>query len=257
MQTSDVSETTYLRAFDLAYSQTAVSILTKASEVNLQQYLGKRRLLFSLLFTMCLASVLIPQAKADFIGYYDLTNFTLTNTDNEQFPSFTDGTATTPDGGQSVVLTGGNGGSGIGGTTDLFINAAAAGIVQFNWAFSSSDPSSAGTFPLGCGLGFTGSCDDAGYLLNGTFVQLSDDILQGSGLVSFAVTVGESFGFRVETLDNLGGAGVLTLSNFSAPADPSPVPEPGYPAILLGLTAVMASVQRWKTRVRANQGGNQ
>jgi hypothetical protein len=208
----------------------------------------KRRALIPLCAVLALCFALVEQAKGDFIGYYALTNFTLTN-------SFaTNGSATTSDSGQSVVLTGGNSGKGSFGTTDLTILAAASGIVQFNFSYFSTDPSSSGTFPNGCGPGFTGPCDDAGYLLNGSFVSLqcaglpcADDVHQGSGQVQFSVTSGEGFGFRVETMDNTGGPGVLTISGFSAPGT-DPVPEPSATMFLLGLTGVIVAAQRRMAR---------
>ena len=188
---------------------------------------------------LALLAVFAVNAEADFVGYYALTNWTLTNTNNGNAPSYTNGTASTPDDGQTVVITGGNSGSGEYGATDLFITAAASGIVQFDWSYYSSDPSSSGEYPYGCGLGFTGSCDDAGYLLNGNYVALANDIDQGSGVVSFSVTAGETFGFEVETMDNLGGPGIFTISDFSAP-----VPEPRINVALIGLAAILLAVYK-------------
>jgi hypothetical protein len=238
---------------------------------------GIRHILLSLSLALGLCSALAQKAKADFIGNftgdYALTNFTLTNTDNGGFPSFTNGfcslfndpadpkgpcgRSNTPDGQQSLQLTGGNGGSGIAGITDLVITATASGIVQFSWSYSSSDPSASANDPLssnyqlGCGPQFTGPCDDAGYLLDGNYTQLADDSNQRSGLVTFSITAGETFGFRVNTFDNTGGPGILTISG------PSSVPEPSFLAVLLGLTAAMMGAQRWKARkLRPHRGEN-
>jgi hypothetical protein len=209
-------------------------------EVRRRRGAGRRRALIPLCAVLGLCFALTQRANADFIGYYALNNFTLTNS------AFTNGSAKTPDAGQSLVLTGGNSGSGGFGTTDLSILANAPGIVQFAFSYFSSDPSSSGTSPRGCGLGFAGACDAAGYLLNGTFVQLADDIHQNSGLVQLSVTSGESFGCRVVTLDNTGGAGILTISAFNAPA----VPEPRTTTVLIGLTAVIVAAQRRMARTR-------
>lgn len=189
-------------------------------------------------------------AKADFVGDYALSNFTLTNTNDGEFPSYTNGTETSmlnTDGTEILVLTGGNSGSGIGGVTDFFITAAASGTVDFDWSYSSTDLSSHGVAPYGCGAGFAQSCDNAGYLLGGTatsnYVELASDTNQGSGFVSFTVTAGETFGFSVETADNQGGAGILTVSEFNAPS-PDPVPEPSTVASVVGLTAVLLAARR-------------
>src|SRR5262252_4296042 len=81
------------------------------------------------------SSGLAPQANAAFVGAYALGNFTLLNQN-------ADGTAVTMDGGLSVVLTGGNNGSGLQGYADLFITAAGTGTVQFQYSyFSLDDPS--------------------------------------------------------------------------------------------------------------------
>lgn len=266
MPTSGVSENTIQSFRFNLLATTALMPNITVSEVHLAgRGLAKRYALLPLSVALGLCFTIAQQAKADFIGAYALTNFTLTNTDNGGFPSFTNGTATTSDGGQTIVLTGGNGGSGFAGTTDLFINAIASGIVQFNWSYSSSDPSSTAYDPLsldyllGCGQyspsspQFTGPCDDGGYLLDGNYTQLADDSHQGLGQVTFSVTAGETFGFAVNTVDNTGGAGILTISDFSAP-----VPEPSFPAVLLGLTAAIAGAQRRRARSQpTNRGENQ
>jgi hypothetical protein len=217
-----------------------------SSKVRRHRSAGRRRALIPLCAVVGLCFALAEKANADFIGYYALNNFTLTNS------ASTDGSKATPDGGQSLVLTGGNLGGGNAGTTDLTIFADASGIVQFNFSYFSSDLSSSGA-PFGCGLGFAGPCDDAGYLLNGSFVQLADDIHQNSGHMQFSVTSGESFGFRVETMDNTGGPGILTISAFSAPLVPSDtpaVPEPGTTTFLVGLTAAIVAAQRRMARTK-------
>jgi hypothetical protein len=221
-----------------------------SSKVRRHRGAGRRRALIPLCAVVGFCFALTEKAKADFIGYYALNNFTLTNS------ASTNGSAATPDAGQSIVLTGGNLGGGNAGSTDLTIFAAASGMVQFTFSYFSSDPSSAGTYPLGCGLGFVGPCDDAGYLLNGSFVQLADDIHQNSGHMQFSVTSGQSFGFRVETMDNTGGPGILTISAFTAPSVPSDapaVPEPSTTTVLLGLTAAIVAAQRRMARSKKDK----
>ena len=149
----------YHRVLDLAYSQ--ITVLRPNMSVSNGHLLGResgiRHILLSLSLALGLCSALAQKAKADFIGNftgdYALTNFTLTNTDNGGFPSFTNGfcslfndpadpkgpcgRSNTPDGQQSLQLTGGNGGSGIAGITDLVITATASGIVAFRWGLHS------------------------------------------------------------------------------------------------------------------------
>ena len=134
-------------------------------------------------------------AQAAFVNPYALNNFMLINTN-------ADGTAMTPDGGLSVVLTGGNNGSGEPGTTDLVTTAKARAIVQFNYSYSSLD---------------IAHQDFAGYLVGNAFTQIAD-ISGQMGMVSFMVSLGQTFGFRVGTVDNQFEPGILTLSSFSGPA---------------------------------------
>jgi hypothetical protein len=188
-----------------------------------------------LLFALVVGGVLVGQAKADFIGYYALSNGTLFISDNVSAPDGnwtltvspnTDGSVTTPDGGVSMVLTGGNSGSALSGTTDFIISAPAAGTVAFDWSYSSLDAQAA---------------DNAGYLLDNNFAQLADT--DGEfGTATFFVNAGEKFGFRVGTVDNTGEPGILTISNFSAP-----VPEPGTGPMVLAVIALTIAGQRWRT----------
>ena len=192
------------------------------------------RSIFALCWALGFSLVLMPSAKAAFTGDYALNRFPLTNTN-------ADGSVTTPDGGLSIVLTGGNNGSGIPGTTDFVTSATGAGTVRFQYSYSALD------FP---GLDF------GGYLLAGAFTQLADTDGQ-SGTAQFTVTAGRSFGFRVGTRDNTGEPGILTLSNFTAPSGTgSPVPEPGT-ASLLGLAAGGAVAAQWRLRrIQRGKEGN-
>src|SRR5579864_9634721 len=76
--------------------------------------------------------------------------FTLTN-------QSADGFATPSADGLTLVLTGGNDGSGLPGTTDLTTTALYSGLVAFDFSYSTLDQP---------GL------DGAGYLVQGTFVQM-------------------------------------------------------------------------------------
>jgi hypothetical protein len=142
-----------------------------------------------------------------------------------------DGTAVTPDGGLSILLTGGNNGSGFPGTTDLTMIAARAGVIQFDYSYASLDPA-----PF----------DFSGYLLGSIFTQLTDtDGVSGSA--TFNVAAGELFGFRVGTTDNIGEPGILTISNFSAPVSETAAPEPGSFLLLLAGAIAVGAAHRWKT----------
>jgi hypothetical protein len=207
---------------------------TRESQAMMES--GARMLRKPIFWMLGLSLALAPCAKAGLIGYYSLDNWTLTNTDlggglctvmvnGSPVPvTCTDGSAASPDGGLSVVLTGGNHGTGTPGTTDLVILAMWPGLVQFQYSYLSDD-----TIP-GCG----GPCDRAGYLLNGSFHLLADDVNQLTGNIAFDVTAGDLFGLRVETMDNTGGPGILTVTDFSAP-----VPEPRTTSLVFMAFAAM------------------
>lgn len=178
------------------------------------------RILLLAFAVLAVSALSVTPAKAAFVGHYQLSNFLLTNT-------AADGLATTPDGGVSVVFTGGNTGSGEPGTTDLTIAANSAGLVAFTFLYSSLD------LP---GL------DYAGYILGSGFLQFADTDGQ-SAMVSFPVIAGQIFGFRIGTVDNIGEPGILTISNFEAPGAISKIPEPGTLAMALAAAALFGAIR--------------
>jgi hypothetical protein len=172
---------------------------------------GQRiRLTVSALGIMLIALGMQSEARAASISY-PLSAFTLLNSNS-------DGTALSPDGGISVILTGGNNGSGLTGTTDLLASATRAGTIAFTYTYSSLDEP---------------RFDWAGYLVGDLFTRLADTNGQ-SGTAAFTVASGDTFGFRTATFDNTQEPGVFTISNFVAGA--SSVPEPAT----LGLGSVLA-----------------
>jgi len=155
---------------------------------------------------------------------YAPINWTFTN-------SNADGFVNTGGAPASISLTGGNSVSGGSGTTNYTTTAAAAGTVTFDWNYSTADSSA--------------FWDPFGYLLNGSFTQVTNN---GGGVVqngtsTFNVLAGDSFGFRVFTVDNCCGRGSVTISNFSAPA---PVPEPSTVLSLLVLGGLGAGLKYLK-----------
>lgn len=180
--------------------------------------------------SLVLLSMLIAVAKpvrAGFVGSYAIGNFTLTNI-------AADGSAFSPDAGSTLVLTGGNTGSGIPGITSFFVNAVALGLVSFDYSYQSEDNP---TF------------DRAGYLLAGIFTVLADTNGQ-SGSATFSVSTGQQFGFFVETDDNQFGPGILTVTNFAAP-DRVTIPEPSSFLLLLLPAAVLAIHELRRRRTAA------
>ncbi|NCR70594.1 MAG: PEP-CTERM sorting domain-containing protein [Microcystis aeruginosa LG13-12] len=152
---------------------------------------------------------------------YAPINWTFTN-------SNADGSVNTSGAPASISLTGGDNGSNSSGTTNYTTTAAAAGTVTFNWNYSTAD----GPF-----------FDRFGYLLNGSFTQVTDnggDVVQ-NGTSTFNVLAGDSFGFRIFTVDNLFGRASVTISNFSAP-----IPEPSTVLSLLVLGGLGAGLKYLK-----------
>lgn len=171
-----------------------------------------------LIFTL-LAAAAMP-LDAAFIGPYDPSQFVLTNMNADGFAILM------PNG--SLVITGGNNGGGNPGTTTFLVSAAGSGQVTFNFSYSSLDAVLA---------------EVAGYMRGSSFTQLADR--DGFfGPVSFAVTSGQTFGFRIDTIDNQAEPGVLTISNFQAPLGAS-VPEPStWLTAGLGLAAAIGGRRR-------------
>jgi hypothetical protein len=180
----------------------------------------------SSMWALALLVVAATPAHAAFTGYYAIENFTLTNSNGDGFATFNAG---------SLVLTGGNNGSGLPGVTDFLITAPTAGTVSFNYLYDSTDDP---------------GHDAALYRIVGLQPEfLANDFATGS--VSFQIFANEMFGFRVVTDDNTFDPGVLTISNFSAPTAVTSgnVPEPGTFSLL---TVAAAAFTGWRLRVARN-----
>jgi len=157
-------------------------------------------------FSLCLAILILsvalaPLAHAGFIDQYPLSGFTLVNMPNTQL---TNGSAAMV--GNSIVLTGGNSGSGEPGTTDLTTTVLTSAVVEFMWSYSTLDSRNA---------------DYAGYLLNGLLFPLAE-ANGASGTVMFDVLAGQTFGFEVGTSDNQFEPGILTISSVPTVGTPEP-----------------------------------
>ncbi|NCS24621.1 MAG: PEP-CTERM sorting domain-containing protein [Microcystis aeruginosa BS13-02] len=174
--------------------------------------------------TLAAASSASAATVFGFQDAYDPINWTFTN-------SNADGSVNTGGAPASISLTGGDNGSGFSGTTDYTTTAAAAGTVTFDWNYSTADVSA--------------FFDPFGYLLNGSFSFVTSS--PNNGTSTFNVLAGDSFGFRVYTLDNRFGRGGVTISNFSAPGPvappPTPVPEPSTVLSLLVLGGLGAGLK--------------
>jgi hypothetical protein len=143
-------------------------------------------------------------AQAQFSGNYAAANWTI------GIPSGNNGTVDLSGAPVSVTITGSDGGTGS-SATDFTILAPTSGIWSFDWSFTTVD-----------GAEF----DPAGVIIDGIFVQLSDDFgsQTQSGTYSGAfVAAGTMIGFRVHSTDNFGGPATLTITSFSSPGGVLPV----------------------------------
>ena len=114
--------------------------------------------------------------------------------------------------------------------TDFTIAAPTAGVVSFDWAF--------GTFDFGP------RWDPFGYLLNGSFTQLTVNggSRSQSGSAAFSVLEGDVFGFRQNSRDSCCGRASTTISNFNVATVPGPLP-------LFGVGAAFGWSRRLRERV--------
>lgn len=149
-----------------------------------------------------------------------------------------DGSIDTSGAPASISLDGADDGSGDPANTDFTIAAPTAGLVSFDWNFSTAD----GPF-----------FDPFGYLLNGAFTQLTNDAgsQTQSGTASFSVLTGQVFGFRQNSSDSQIGRASTTISNFNGPTAPASVPGP---LPILGVGAAFAYSRRLRRRINLANG---
>jgi hypothetical protein len=142
-------------------------------------------------------------------------------------PSFGDGSASFTGGTPATTLdlTGSDTLSGNNVITLLQIAIPSAYYLSFDWAYSTLDSGGA-------------SWDLAGFILNGVYTQLSDDLggVSQSGSVSgLLVNPGDIFGFYIDSLDDDFGAATITIDSFAA----QDVPEPSTFSILFAGLALV------------------
>ncbi len=115
----------------------------------------------------------------------------------------------------SIDLYGSNTNSGNPSNVDWTISITSPASISFDWSYFSQALAGQTT---------------AGYLLNGNFNTLATEDGQGStSSTTILVSAGNTFGFRVATIDNTSGQGVLTVNNFDA----QPVPFEFSPTLSL------------------------
>ncbi|MFN9694972.1 MAG: hypothetical protein ACK550_14440 [Synechococcaceae cyanobacterium] len=144
-----------------------------------------------------------------------------------------DGSINTGDAPNSVTLTGAINFSFFDINTDFTISAPVGGTVSFDWFYTTNDED---------------PYDPFGYLLNGSFNQLTNDSgsKTQSGSAAFDVVTGVVFGFRQISLDSASNLTSTTIAYFNAPVPgPLPLPVPG-PLPLIGAGAAFG----WSRRLR-------
>ncbi|BAZ33977.1 hypothetical protein NIES4074_64910 (plasmid) [Cylindrospermum sp. NIES-4074] len=164
-------------------------------------------------------------ALTGFTGPYDPSNWS-----TPVINSNANGSVDTANAPSEITLTGGDNNSNLPGTTDwtIFIDSSRAGNLSFDWSYFLLD---------------TEAQDTAGYLLNGAFTTLA--IKNGessSSPVTLLVNPGDTFGFRVATLDNGSGTGIFSVSNFNV----QPVPFEFSPAVGLAILGLNGVYRLWR-----------
>jgi hypothetical protein len=161
-----------------------------------------------------------------FQGPYDPANWTLTTNGGDGYVD----TAGAP---SLITLFGSNTASNSQIFTDFTTLAVGDGTVSFVWNYTALEPSA--------------NWDRFGYLIDGNFFQLSNNggPQNQLGTASFGVLDGQTFGFRIDAIDDGGSLAYTTISSFEV----APVPEPGTwvaAALLAGGTGFM----RWRKRAK-------
>jgi len=146
----------------------------------------------------------LADAASGFSGDYDPVNWTFT-TDSDGFVITSQAPA-------RIILQGGDNGSKLPGDTDYTLTVACGGVISFDWIYQTTDEKA--------------EWDPAGYLVNGGFTQLTIDDFELSfeppinqtGTTSVTVSTGDTFGYRVHTVDNLFGFAAFThITNLQTP----------------------------------------
>jgi hypothetical protein len=101
--------------------------------------------------------------------------------------------------------------------------------ISFAWGYATNDP------------GW-----DPSYYANGSWTFLSQSS-SDSGFLSFSVNTGDLLGWKVDSVDNIFGAGYLTVSKFSATTTAA-VPTPSSLLLLGGGLVGLAGFGRKKVK---------
>lgn len=186
-------------------------------------------MLKALLCIPILTLALTAQAEtvSQFTGSFDVSRWTITQQGGVVDTSLAPG---------AVSITGANDDSGP-SEQSMTIAALEDGMVSFSWSYETQDSA-----PV---------WDAFGFLLNGAFIPVSDDLgeLTQSGSFSYSVRLGDVFGFSILSFDSAGGAATSVVSRFTfAGADDPPVNVPAPATLPLALLALLGTGGALRTR---------
>jgi hypothetical protein len=164
-------------------------------------------LLLALISIFMLSSVASALSINGFQGYYDPSNW-------DQIITDSNGSIDTSGAPNFIHIFGSNDGSDKKGYTLLQIDIPAFGLVSFSWEYSTADTGRPDLDPFTIGeTNFPLTNDSGPDTQTGTYSQLYG--------------IGDAIKFGICSIDNLGGAAEVIISNFQAPA-PVPVPAAIY-----------------------------
>ncbi|MDI1355566.1 MAG: hypothetical protein PSX36_11640, partial [bacterium] len=130
----------------------------------------------------------------------------------------------------SIFMVSGNNSSGTPGTNDYTIAITQAGLITFNWNYTTSDGAN-WDYPM--------------FLLNGVATMVNGYSTSGSAVQSgsqtcIPVSPGNVFGFRMYTVDNVAGAATTTFSSLSFITSSVTV-TPATPSVCAGGTVALTA----------------
>jgi MYXO-CTERM domain-containing protein len=208
---------------------------SRSANVSSRKPFGKQAGLVSVVAPLALAGSTLcfaanpARAITSFAGNYDPANWTQSVQGN--------GSIDTSNAPVSIMLNGPDDGSGNAQNVDFTIAAPAAGTVLFDWVYSTDDDAP--------------DQDPFGFVLNGSFIQLSSDTGDSyqSDTAAFTVIAGDVFGFRQRAADSRFGSASTTISDFNFVTSAPPQSTVPGPLPLIGAGAAWGWSRRLRQRI--------